>query len=209
MTNTKSSAKRQYRSTVQAEVAELTRQRLHEATLALYIEFPLDQITLNQVAERAGVTVQTILRHYKNKEGLIYAVGKKLGDEIFQQRDAAPVGDLEGLLANLMEHYESIGRISLRSLGLEGRTAEIDEFLREARTYHRNWVKRVFEPYIARAEVDEQEILIAQLVVICDVYTWKLLRLDSGLTREQTELALYEMITALLEKKNLLLEGRP
>lgn len=209
MTNTDSSEKRQYRSTVQAEVAELTRQRVHEATIALYVEFPLDQITLNQVAERAGVTVQTILRHYKNKEGLIYAVGKKLGEEIYHQRDAAPVGDVEGLLDNLMEHYESIGRISLRSLGLEGRTAEIDEFLREARTYHRNWVKRVFEPYIARADASEQEILIAQLVVICDVYTWKLLRLDSGLTREQTELALYEMITALLEKKNLLLEGRP
>ncbi len=209
MTDMKSSdsVKRRYRGTVQAEVAELTRQRLFEATIALYVEFPLDQITLNQVAERAGVTVQTILRHYKTKEGLIYAVAKHLGEEITQQRDEAPVGDIQGALKNLMEHYESVGRIPLRSLALEGRFPEIDEFLKEGRTYHRAWVERVFAPFIVRAGEIDRERLIAQLVTLCDVYTWKLLRLDIGLTREQTELAIYEMLTALLGKKNLLIEG--
>jgi hypothetical protein len=36
---------------------------------------------------------------------------------------------------------------------------------------------------------------------------WKLLRLDSGLSREQAEFALNEMLMALLEQKGLLEKG--
>jgi hypothetical protein len=34
---------------------------------------------------------------------------------------------------------------------------------------------------------------------VCDVYTWKLLRRDAGLSRRQTELALLELLGPLLE----------
>lgn len=209
MANTKSltSAKRRYRGTVQAEVAELTRQRLFGATIALYLEFASDDITLNQIADHAGVTVQTILRHFKTKQGLFDAVTRHHGEKISQQRDEAPVGDIAGALKNLMEHYETVGRIPLRSLALEGRSPEIDRLLERGRAYHRAWVERVFAPFIMRAEETDRERLIAQLVTLCDVYTWKLLRLDIGLTRDQSELAMYEMLTALLGKKNLLAEG--
>jgi hypothetical protein len=38
---------------------------------------------------------------------------------------------------------------------------------------------------------------LALLIATCDVYFWKLLRRDLGLSREQTELAVIEAITAL------------
>ena len=37
----------------------------------------------------------------------------------------------------------------------------------------------------------------AQLIAICDLYFWKLLRRDLGLSPEQTELAVIEAIRAL------------
>src|SRR5262249_52553150 len=40
---------------------------------------------------------------------------------------------------------------------------------------------------------------LAQLVAVCDVYTWKLLRRDAGLSRQQTELALAELLNPLSE----------
>jgi hypothetical protein len=40
---------------------------------------------------------------------------------------------------------------------------------------------------------------MAQVVAVCDVYTWKLLRRDAGLTPEDTETALLEMLEPLLE----------
>ena len=36
-------------------------------------------------------------------------------------------------------------------------------------------------------------------VAVCDVYTWKLLRRDAGLSRRQTELALFELLEPMLE----------
>jgi len=199
-------AKRHYRGTIQAQISELTRQRLFDVTLALYQEKPFDAITLNEIAERAGVTVQTILRHFRSKEGLLSALGTSFGDKVTQQRGEAPVGNIAGALNNLIDHYEIVGLISLRSLSLEGRFLQIDEFIKSGRDFHRAWVERVFAPFIARSKEGERGRLIAQLVTICDVYAWKLLRLDAVLTREQTELAMYEMLTALFEKKNLLSE---
>jgi hypothetical protein len=40
--------------------------------------------------------------------------------------------------------------------------------------------------------------LLAQLVAVCDVYMWKLLRLQAGLSREQTALAIRELLLPLL-----------
>jgi len=36
-------------------------------------------------------------------------------------------------------------------------------------------------------------------VAVCDVYTWKLLRRDAGLSRRQTERALVELLEPLTE----------
>jgi hypothetical protein len=40
---------------------------------------------------------------------------------------------------------------------------------------------------------------LAQLVAVCDVYTWKLLRRDAALSRRQTELAVIELLQPLTE----------
>lgn len=199
-------AKRHYRGTIQAQISELTRQRLFDVTLALYQEKPFDAVTLNEIAEGAGVTVQTVLRHFRSKEGLLSAIGTSFGEKVTQQREEAPIGNIAGALNNLIDHYETVGLISLRSLSLEGRFLQIDEFIKSGQEFHHRWVERVFAPFIARSKEGERGRLIAQLVTLCDVYTWKLLRLDAGLTREQTELAMYEMLIALFEKKNLLFE---
>ena len=45
----------------------------------------------------------------------------------------------------------------------------------------------------------EHQRRLAQLVAVCDVYTWKLLRRDAGLSRDQTELAIVELLNPLLE----------
>jgi hypothetical protein len=39
----------------------------------------------------------------------------------------------------------------------------------------------------------------AQLVAICDVFTWKVLCRDAGLSRRQTELELVELLESMME----------
>jgi hypothetical protein len=45
----------------------------------------------------------------------------------------------------------------------------------------------------------ERDRRLAQLVALCDVYTWKLLRRDAGLSRRQAELALVELLERMME----------
>src|SRR5262249_7176067 len=153
----------------------------------------VDQITLDQVAERAGVTVQTILRHFGSKEGLWTAAGQAANDRATRQRQDAPVGDILGAVRNLLDHYEEFGAGAFRGQALEGRYPEIDALIQEDRLKHREWVERVFAPFLAKCKESESDLLIAELITLCDLYVWKLLRLDLKLTREQVEQALVEM----------------
>ncbi len=43
--------------------------------------------------------------------------------------------------------------------------------------------------------------LVPELIVATDVYTWKLLRRDQGLSREQTAAAIRHMVQAILDRR--------
>jgi AcrR family transcriptional regulator len=190
--------KRSYRGHVQAEVAALTAQRILQAAIALFEEQWLDHITFEQIAERAGVTVQTVIRRFGSKEQLIAEAGRQAYREAKQQRDEAPVGDIAGAIGNLLAHYETVGKRVLRSLAQEERDPVLHQMVEEGRLAHRQWVERVFAPFLLSLETQRHARLVAQLVAVTDVYVWKLLSQDMGLDREQTAVALQELVLALL-----------
>jgi hypothetical protein len=59
------------------------------------------------------------------------------------------------------------------------------------------WVERTFAPLIEGLTGAARERRIAALVALTDVYTWKLLRRDLGLSRSDTERTLVELINKL------------
>ena len=69
----------------------------------------------------------------------------------------------------------------------------------QGRAVHRDWCARVFAPALERRSGSERDRRLAQLVAVCDVQTWALLRRHADLSRRETELALVEMITPLTE----------
>lgn len=194
-------SKRPYHGHVQAEIAALTAQRILQAALELYEEAWLDQITLEQVAARAGVTVQTVIRRFGSKERLMAAAGQEAYIRAQRQRNEASAGDVPSAVGTIVAHYEVVGTRVLRALAQEEHDPMLHGIVDAGRVAHRQWVERVFAPFLATHDEQKRARLLAQLVVITDVYTWKLLRRDSGLSREQTELALQEMIVALFERK--------
>src|SRR5579872_5669551 len=62
---------RAYDMSNRAAQAEATRTRIRQAAAALYRARSLDEFTLEEVARRAEVTVQTVLRAFKSKDQLI------------------------------------------------------------------------------------------------------------------------------------------
>ena len=191
------------RSYVMRERARTTAEtgvRIVEATIELFAELPYSQLTLARVAERAGVTVQTVIRRFGDKEGLVAAAAAHVSSEVSAQRGAAPVGDLRGIVENLVSHYEAAGGIAMRLLAEEESSSTIAAITHAGRAYHRDWCLRVFAPWLVGLRGVARERRVAQLVAVCDVYTWKLLRRDAGLSRTQTRTALLELLEPLTRK---------
>ena len=70
--------KRAYTMRARAESAQATHRRILDAARALFLDHWYDQVTLEQVAEDAGVSKQTVLRRFGSKEGLFAAVVDEL-----------------------------------------------------------------------------------------------------------------------------------
>lgn len=189
--------KRPYRMSARALAAEDTGRRLIAAMQGLFAERAYEDIALEEVAERAGVTLQTLLRRFGSKAGLLAAAAEDGFARVEAQRGEAEPGNHGAAVANLFDHYEAWGEVSLRLLAQEDRIEAIGALTRGARKTHAAWVERVFAGALARRRGRARETLRAQLLSICDVYVWKLLRRDQGLSRADAERAALGMVEAL------------
>lgn len=183
-----------------AEAAEATAERILDAAIQLFWERPTDQIPLDDVANRAGVSVQTVIRRFGGKEGLLAAGAVRESARVRSPRDQAPAGDVAAAVKVLMDHYEDLGDRVLKLLAEENRIPGLREIADQGREYHREWCARVFSAALARPPSADRGRRLAQVVAVCDVHVWKLLRRDAGLSREQTELALVELLEPLIKE---------
>ena len=192
-------SRRPYRMTARAEAAAATAQRILESVIDLHSERFHDQITLEDIAARAGVTVQTVLRRFGSKEQLLDAAAAMVSEQVVRQRQQAPVGDVDGAVDNLVTHYEERGRTVLRLLAQEERVTQFQPILEQGRHLHYDWVATTFRPFLDRA--CDRDRLHAQLIALLDVYVWKVLRLDLGLEPADVRTALIGMVDALVDEE--------
>jgi AcrR family transcriptional regulator len=190
--------RRPYRQSARAASAAENTRRIVAAAEALFAERLYDQVSLADVAAEAGVGLQTLIRRFPTKDALVAGVGEVVRAEVMAQRSEAPVGDVPGAVANLVEHYEATGDMTLHLLAQEERVDAFRAATQAGRLLHRDWTARVFAPQLDGLAKPDREVRLAQLVALCDVYTWKLLRRDQGLSRARTERALTEMINGLV-----------
>jgi AcrR family transcriptional regulator len=155
-------------------------------------------VRLEDIAAAAEVSAPTVTHRFGSKEALMAAVARAGLERVRQQRCEAPVGDLAGAIANLIEHYELWGDSVMHLLSQEAAVPVIREVTDAGRAFHVTWVEETFAPWLSRLGAVRKRRL-SQLVALMDVYVWKVLRRDRDLSQAETELALREMISALLE----------
>lgn len=174
-----------------AEAVEDTRQRIVSALVALAGERPFSEISLDDIAAGAGVSVQTVLRRFGSRDAL-FAVAMDPAMTAVENERRTPPGDIGAAVRTAVDHYERRGRAALLLLAQEGH----DEFARKAtdlgKAMHRGWVHDAFSP------AADDEAVLDLLVVATDVYTWKLLRLDRGYGRALTERRMRALVDAVL-----------
>ena len=188
---------RTYTMTSRAEAAERTRLRILDAAVELSSTTLVSEISLEAVASAAGVSVQTVLRRFGNRAGLL-AAGREHARTVIADERRAPVGDVTAAVRAVVDHYEHRGDAVILMLAQERADEQIREVTDDGRRFHARWVEEVFAPYLpaGRAACDER---VALLVVATDIYTRKLLRRDQGASRAVTEQRMERLVRAVLE----------
>jgi len=183
-------SRRPYRMVARAAAAAATAERVMTVGAELFLDRPYESVSLEDVAHAAGVTVQTVLRRFGSKEGVVAAAAAVGVAKVRAERDRAPVGDIAGAICNLVEHYEAWGNRVLRMLSQEERVEPLRRITDAGRSLHRRWVARTFAPWLRGRARRRLPLLVA----VTDVYVWKLLRRDQRLSRAATERALLELV---------------
>jgi hypothetical protein len=185
---------RAYNMRARAASAEATRCRILEVVVCLLKSRFRSEIRLEDVAVGAQVTVQTVINVFGSRSGLLDEALAGLVREVREQRLRAEPGDLEGAIAALIDHYEQFGDLVVRNLAEQADS----ELIETGQAGHRQWVQRQFAPQLSQLDAKGRRSLIDELVCVCDVYTWKLLRRDMGRSRSETETTILGMANAIV-----------
>ncbi|HSU67398.1 MAG TPA: TetR/AcrR family transcriptional regulator [Tepidisphaeraceae bacterium] len=189
--------RRAYSQTARARAAEETARRIVDAFLDRLMNGWFDEITLDRVARDAGVTVQTVVRRFGGKEGLLGEAVKALTHRILSLR-AAPAGEIGSIANGLIDDYEQTGDMVIRLLAVEPRHPGIAPFTDRGRRCHREWVETVFSGALEALDAPSRKRAVDALVVVTDVYAWKLLRRDMGHSASSTRAITKSLIRAIL-----------
>lgn len=183
-----------------ADGVERTREQILQAAYALWVEREYDEVSLQAVAERAGMTKQTVIRQFGSKERLAVAVIDWQRPREEAARAVAP-GDLSGALDALLARYEQMGDANVRMLSLEQRVPELRYLLEQGRDSHRRWIERVFAPFLPSKQGAARRQQVMAFYAATDVTAWKLLRRDFQLSRRVTAAVLLSTISALASRR--------
>lgn len=198
MAERQNEGKRPYRMQARAATKAATRERILTTGEAAFDELRFDEITLDEVARRAGVTVQTVIRHFETKEKLFVAVLGHAAVKMAADREVPEGGEPEEVVGTLIDHYEKFGDRLLWVLVQEDRVPALGVLTDLGRQFHSEWCKRAFAPALHGLRGASRERRAAQLVALTDIYVWKVLRRDRGLSVANTKRAILELLVPLV-----------
>ncbi|WP_084550667.1 TetR/AcrR family transcriptional regulator [Actinomadura rifamycini] len=194
-----SAGRRPYRMGARAAALEATRTRIMDAAMRLWTRHWYDDVTLQHIADEAGVSVQTVVNHFDGKDGLTEAVADLVASQTAVVR-RAPAGDVDAIVAVLFDDYERHGDANARWTAQIDRVPAIARAAAHARVQHRAWLEEVFADRLP-ADGPDREHALALHYAATDVYLWKLWRRDLGLSRRDAERAMRDLVVSIDPRK--------
>ena len=188
---------RSYTMTSRADAVASTKERIATAALELLMERRFDDVTLTDIAAAAGVSHQTVLNHFESKEGVAFAAADLVVASTSEARSGVAPGDTVGAMRRLVADYEQIGDANARWAMDVEHLGSLAPLIEQARHSHRAWLEAAFEPYLP-ADGKARRRVVNALHAATDVYTWKLLRRDLGVTRAETERTMVRLVDGTL-----------
>jgi AcrR family transcriptional regulator len=182
--------------------AERNRDAVVEAILDLLSE-GVENPTTQAIADRSGVSVRSVFRHFDDLESLHAAAVERHSQRIaalFEPPDAggsldARIGALAARRSRLFEEMTPVRRVGER---LRGRSAVIDERLELARRLLRAQLEQLFGPELQELRGAARRDLLDALEAATSWSTWRLLRTEQGCSVARARAVMTGTVTALL-----------
>jgi AcrR family transcriptional regulator len=192
---------RPYRQVARAQAQQLTRDALIAAAEREFFAGRWEEASLEAIATSAGVTKQTLLRHFGSKDGLLERALERGHNEVRDQRFNMPSGDVAVAVDNLLDHYERWGERAIRIGAVNGLGDVAAGLGHRARQLHYDWVEHAFGSFLERLSTKDRGRRRAALIALCDVHTWCLLSHDLELPRAEVRATLINAIQSLLPEE--------
>jgi AcrR family transcriptional regulator len=192
---------RPYNQVARAEGQQRTRDELLDAADHELFTGRWEDASIESMAISAGVTKQTLLRHFGSKDGLLEEALLRASNLVRDQRLAAPSGDVSGAVDNLLDHYEQWGERALRIGATDVATKAIAELGERARQFHYDWVEHAFGPLLDQFAGKARARRRAALIALCDVNTWWLFSHDLEMPRAEVRATLIQAINVLIREE--------
>jgi AcrR family transcriptional regulator len=185
-----------------AEALLSTRETILRESMQLFFDNAFEDVTLAEIARQAGVSHQTVLNHFSSKEGVALAVADVISAETKAVRYTATPGDVTSAVAVLVSEYERFGDANARWAATAERLGSVAAALDVGRKSHRAWLVDMFGATLPSSRRLRDRAVNA-LHAATDVYTWKLLRRDLGLSRVETERTIAQLVEGVLARHPL------
>jgi AcrR family transcriptional regulator len=192
---------RPYKKVAREQSRQRTRDALLDAATDEFFAGNWLKVSLESLAAKAGVTKQTLLRHFGSKDGLAMQALMRGAAQIRDQRWKTPTDDVAGAVDNLLDHYETWGERSLRIGAWQQSDRPTQAMLSQtARQVHYEWVVHAFAPWLEALDGEARTRRRAALIAICDLQVWWILSHDLGLARDEVHAILTDLIERLLDE---------
>jgi AcrR family transcriptional regulator len=133
MAGTPRAATRRYRSDIRTEQARRTRERIVQAAQELFLQQGFANTTIDAVADRAGVSAETIYATYRSKPGLLGGVIRATATRGEQPEDPLQRAWVKELL-ELSDLEARIGAFARHTAQTTRRTSPLYATIRDAGT---------------------------------------------------------------------------
>jgi AcrR family transcriptional regulator len=193
--DTQDSGQQRYRSALRERHTADTRELIITAVGEQLAAGGVDDLSVDRVAERAGVSPRTVYRHFPTRDALLDALGTWVTSRTRELPDPLRAEDLPGAI---VESFESFDRHETMMRGFLATSGgrELRAHLRRKRLRR---ICAALEEPLRGVDPERARATSAVIAVLCSAATWQTLKDEAGLTGHQAGVAVADAIAGLLD----------
>jgi AcrR family transcriptional regulator len=189
-------ATRTYNSPLRAEQMERTHERILEAAAEQLLEEGLEELSLPRAAQRAGVSVPTVYRHFPTKEALMQELTDWVDRKLRLSEVPESIDEFTEYLPRFFVHMdENEAHVRARLLSRVHRRIHHDTRRRRDKL-----VEKAMEDVTARLDPLDARRACAVVRVLMHSGAWEMMRDNWNLTGEQAGEAVAWAIRILVDE---------